>query len=48
MEGHEQALKEYIQATNTHDFNNVKRLLSPHAMDDIKVCFANDWYITKN
>ncbi|WP_128894128.1 YybH family protein [Longirhabdus pacifica] len=55
---HEQALQRYIEATNTHDFDNVKKLLHPHAvywftgkscttMEDIQQFFEQAWETIK-
>ncbi|MED4015141.1 YybH family protein [Sutcliffiella cohnii] len=51
---YKQALKQYIEATNTHDFNNVKAHLHDHAvfwftnktctsMTEIQQYFENAW-----
>ncbi|RJX39257.1 nuclear transport factor 2 family protein [Paenibacillus pinisoli] len=53
---HQQALKQYIEATNTHHFENVKKLLHPEAVywfsdrtcrtiDDIQAYFETAWDI---
>ncbi|MFJ7698325.1 YybH family protein [Lysinibacillus fusiformis] len=41
---HEQALERYIQATNTHDFNEVKVILHPQAVYwfSDKTCTTNE------
>lgn len=56
---HEQALKDYIKATNTHQFENVKRLLHQKAVywftdktcmsiKEIQDYFENSWNTIKN
>jgi len=56
MMSHQQALKQYIEATNTHRFENVKKLLHPEAVywfsdrtcrtiDDIQAYFETAWDI---
>ncbi|EGL84200.1 hypothetical protein CathTA2_0245 [Caldalkalibacillus thermarum TA2.A1] len=32
MDGYQQALKAYIEATNSHNFDNVERLLAKEAV----------------
>lgn len=50
----EQALEQYIQATNSHEFDNVAKMLHPHAVywfgdkecktiDEIRHYFENAW-----
>lgn len=59
MNGYEKALKDYIKATNSHDFNNVLKHLSTNAVyffsdkkcftiDDIRSYFENSWKIIVN
>ncbi len=54
MISYEKALDDYISATNTHDFNNVERLLADGGIywfsdktcvtkEEIKDCFENAW-----
>lgn len=56
--GYKKALEKYIEATNTHDFNNVRKLLheSPvywftnktcTTIDEIQNYFENAWNIIK-
>ncbi|ADU29489.1 YybH family protein [Evansella cellulosilytica] len=55
---YEEALKKYIEATNTHDFNNVKKVLHDKAIywftnktctsiSDIQNYFENAWKLIK-
>ncbi|WP_096273534.1 YybH family protein [Paucisalibacillus globulus] len=57
--GYEKALNDYIAATNTHDFKNVRRLLDDKAIywfsnkscntiDEIGKYFENAWNTIKN
>ncbi|WP_409271922.1 YybH family protein [Neobacillus sp. SCS-31] len=57
--GHEQALENYIRATNTHNFGEVEKLLHPEAVywfsdktctsiSDIKVYFENSWNLIQD
>ncbi|KYG25572.1 YybH family protein [Alkalihalobacillus trypoxylicola] len=56
---YENALKQYIEATNTHKFENVKEMLHPHAvfwftdkscsnLEDIESYFTNAWDVIKD
>jgi ketosteroid isomerase-like protein len=56
--GHEQALRAYIEATNTHQFDEVSRLLAPNALywftgtscttlNEIQAYFENAWETVK-
>lgn len=55
---HRQALEQYIQATNTHDFNQVKAILHPQAIywftdktcittEEIEAYFKHAWSVIK-
>ncbi|QPQ33961.1 YybH family protein [Lysinibacillus sp. JNUCC-52] len=56
---YQQALTRYIDATNTHDFNNVKALLHPQAvywftdktcttLEEIEAYFNHAWHVIKD
>jgi ketosteroid isomerase-like protein len=56
---YEEALEKYIEATNTHDFNNVKKLLHEKAIywftnktcnniSEIQKYFENTWELIKD
>ncbi|REE77710.1 SnoaL-like protein [Paenibacillus taihuensis] len=56
---HLEALSQYIKATNTHDFENVRKVLHPEAiywftgkrctnMDEIQYYFENAWRMIKD
>ena len=55
---HQQALERYIQATNTHDFKEVKAILHPQAVywfsdktcttiEEIEAYFKHAWHVIK-
>ncbi|MBL3730910.1 nuclear transport factor 2 family protein [Lysinibacillus sp. HST-98] len=55
---HQQALEQYIQATNTHDFHQVKAILHPQAIywfsdktcttaEEIEAYFKHAWNVIK-
>ncbi|NRF94558.1 nuclear transport factor 2 family protein [Paenibacillus frigoriresistens] len=57
--GYIEAFEKYIQATNTHDFNNVKSILDNNAVywfadkyftsiSEIQNYFENTWNVVKN
>lgn len=57
--GYQESLRQYIEATNTHDFSNVKRLLHQNAvywfskqtcttMEEIQAYFEQAWDTIKN
>lgn len=56
--GYQQALEQYIAATNTHDFSNVEKVLHPQAvywfsdktctsLPEIRSYFENAWNVIK-
>lgn len=56
--GYEEALRTYIEATNTHQFDEVSKLLAPNAiywftgtscttLDEIRTYFENAWDTVK-
>lgn len=56
--GYRKALEQYIEATNSHDFNNVKQVLHPNAVywftdmtctsiNEIQSYFENAWNVIK-
>ncbi|MBY0086556.1 nuclear transport factor 2 family protein [Brevibacillus sp. M2.1A] len=59
MEEYKRALAQYIDATNTHDFANVEKVLHPNAiywfsdktctsMSEIRAYFENAWHLIKD
>ncbi len=55
---HQQALERYIQATNTHDFKEVKAILHPQAVywfsdktcttiEEVEAYFKHAWHVIK-
>lgn len=57
--GYQEALERYIEATNTHDFNNVRKWLDKQAvywfsdrtcttMEEIQAYFENSWETVKD